>query len=309
MTLPHYQHKLTRVLCCIIVCTGASATVGQEKLGRENLHKPVFRVTSKLKSDPQLPVKNDVVVRAAAADAPHALDPAMEVANRALKIIDVNIRDYTCIMVKREQVNGQLQDHEYMFCKIRNEQADHGKVVIPFSVYLKFLKPSHVKGREVIYVSDRNNGKMTAHEGGFRGRFIPTMDLDPVGMVAMRGNRYPVTEIGIRTLAARLLEKGLRDRKIGPCAVTFRKKANLNDRPCTIITVKHDEPKPGLDFHIARVCIDDELQIPVRYEAYDWPRNIGDRPELLEEYTYMQMKVNVGLGDVDFDIKNPAYNF
>ena len=49
---------------------------------------------------------------------------------------------------------------------------------------------------------------------------------------------------------------------------------------------------------------DDELQIPIRYESYDWPQKEGGQPVLLEEYTYTDLKVNVGLTDKDFDPDN-----
>jgi hypothetical protein len=45
----------------------------------------------------------------------------------------------------------------------------------------------------------------------------------------------------------------------------------------------------------------------VRYESYDWPRTPGGQPELIEEYTYLNLKFNVGLTDADFDRGNPAY--
>ncbi len=35
----------------------------------------------------------------------------------------------------------------------------------------------------------------------------------------------------------------------------------------------------------------------------------GGQPQLLEEYTYLNVKLNVGLTDADFDDKNPEYNF
>ena len=55
--------------------------------------------------------------------------------------------------------------------------------------------------------------------------------------------------------------------------------------------------------------VDEELNIPVRYEAYDWPAQPGDEMQLLEEYSYLDVKLNVGLTDADFDDKNPAYSF
>jgi hypothetical protein len=58
---------------------------------------------------------------------------------------------------------------------------------------------------------------------------------------------------------------------------------------------------PHYDFHVARVFIDDQLQVPVRYAAYTWPKTPGGQPELDEAYTYLDLKLNVGLSENDFD--------
>ena len=62
-------------------------------------------------------------------------------------------------------------------------------------------------------------------------------------------------------------------------------------------------------FHIARIFVDKELMVPLRYEAYDWPAKPGEPPPLLESYTYARLKLNPGLTDADFDPNNPQYNF
>jgi hypothetical protein len=49
--------------------------------------------------------------------------------------------------------------------------------------------------------------------------------------------------------------------------------------------------------------------VPVHYEAYDWPKQPGEPPVLLERYTYTDLKLNPGLTDADFDPKNPEYKF
>lgn len=241
--------------------------------------------------------------------APHPLDPALNIARQSLQNIRNNIVDYTAVMIKRERINGTLGEHEFMFAKIRNRKLVDGKIATPFSVYLGFLKPAAVKGREVIFVENRNKGNIVAHEGGMKGRFLPTVDLDPNGMLAMSGQRYPITEMGIENLVVKLIEKGERDRHQGECSVAFSKGAKVDGRECTVLMVTHPQPRPHFDFNIARIYIDDEYQIPVRYEAYLWPTVAGGEPELLEEYTYQKVKLNVGLGDADFDRKNPNYNF
>lgn len=253
-------------------------------------------------TEPVLIAKNET--RAA-----HPLDPALQMAYSSLRHIRSSIKDYTAIVVKREQIGGVIGEYEFIGCKIRNRQTENGQTVVPFSVYMTFLKPSSVKGREVIYVENSNNGNLVAHEGGMKGRFLPTVSLDPTGMMAMRNQRYPITEMGIENLVVKLIEKGERDKLQGDCKVDFLKGAKVGGRQCTVLSVKHEEKRPCFDFHVAQIFIDDQLNIPVRYAAYEWPTVSGGEPVLLEEYTYQNIKTNVGLTDADFDQKNPKYGF
>jgi hypothetical protein len=71
----------------------------------------------------------------------------------------------------------------------------------------------------------------------------------------------------------------------------------------------HPEHDPRFDFHIAQIFIDEERMIPLRYAAFLWPEKPDDPPPLEEEYTYLNVRLNVGLKDSDFDPDNPAYNF
>ncbi len=135
------------------------------------------------------------------------------------------------------------------------------------------------------------------------------MSLDPTGMMAMKGQRYPITDMGIENLVLKLIEKGERDRHQDECTVEFRRGAKVGGRQCTMLTVTHPHPRPHFDFHVAEIFIDDELQVPVRYAAYSWPKVVGGERELLEEYTYQKIQINVGLTDLDFDRNNKAYNF
>jgi len=52
------------------------------------------------------------------------------------------------------------------------------------------------------------------------------------------------------------------------------------------------------------------MKIPLRYAAYFWPATPGSEElPVLEEYTYLNVKLNVGLADADFNPNNPNYNF
>ena len=112
-----------------------------------------------------------------------------------------------------------------------------------------------------------------------------------------------------KNMVAKLIEKGERDRKLGEGEVKFFENTKINGRQCTLIQVKHNEQKPPYEFHVSRVFIDDELKIPIRYAGYGWPKTEGGKPILEEEYTYLKVKLNVGLTDKDFDPKNPEYAY
>ena len=230
----------------------------------------------------------------------HPLEPALELARRGLSQLRSTVKDYSCTMVKRERIDGKLGEHQYIFAKIRHE---------PFSVYLYFLAPDEVKGQEVVFVEGRNDGNMFAHAGSGVRAMVGTVALKPDGALAMQGNRYPVTEIGVENLAKRLVEVAEHDKQFGECSVDFFPNAKVNGRICTCVQVVHPVPRRNFRFHLARVFIDDELLIPVRYEAYDWPHEEGGQPVLMEEYTYMNVKINNGFTDADFDTKNAAYKF
>src|SRR5262249_42681867 len=74
-----------------------------------------------------------------------------------------NVRDYTCLCIKRERINGVLPPADtVMEMKVRTQ---------PFSVYLRWLQPRNEAGQEVCYVAGRNNGMMRVHPKGVLGSF------------------------------------------------------------------------------------------------------------------------------------------
>ena len=126
-------------------------------------------------------------------------------------------------------------------------------------------------------------------------------------------NRYPISEIGMSRLAQRLIENG-RASPVDDCKVKYIQGAKVDGRICSYLEVVRPKPRPGLpvghnNVNIAQIFIDSELKMPVRFVAYDWPAQPGGNPRLIEQYTYRNIKVNVGLSDADFSSKNPEYNF
>jgi hypothetical protein len=256
--------------------------------------RPVYRLADQSAAVANRPMTPDAGSR----PKEHPLEPAVRWAREGLENIRL-IQDYSTIMVKRERINGKLGEEEFMFVKVRHR---------PLSVYMYFLKPQSLQGQEVIWIEGQNDGKMWAHGTGIQS-LIGTVSLNPTSPIAMKGNRYPITEIGILNLVERLIEVGERDSQYGECEVKFFPKATINDRSCTLVQIMHPVPRRNFLFHVARIFVDEELNLPIRYEAYDWPSEPGGQPVLMEQYTYVNLKLNNGFTDADFDIRNPQYGF
>jgi Protein of unknown function (DUF1571) len=284
-----------------VTVTGASYLTATACASEDanGLREPIHRVAK----------ANNPPVAATIGAAKHPLDPALEIAGAALQNIQQNVIDYTCRIVKQEQIRGQLQPQEFMDAKIRNRKMQDGKLVTPLSVYMKFVGPKNVEGREVIWVEGKNNDKLRAHEGGAAGRFLPSVWLDPNGPLAMRGQLHPIYDIGIENLVLKLIERGQKEKQFPECDVEFKPGAKINGRICTVLQVIHPIQRPHFEFYKAEIFIDDELKVPTRYAAYFWPEKPGGPEPVLEAYTYLNLKINVGLTDADFDPANPNYNF
>ena len=246
-------------------------------------------------------------------DSPHPLEPALQVAHETLDLINRTVRDYTCQLVMRERIRGYLKASEFARLKLRREQRDGDRIITPFSIYLYFNAPSRVEGREVLYVHNQNNDEMIAKNGGTSNLKEVTLSMKPDSKRAMRGRHYPVTEISMKNIIQRLIDEGERtmraDQNRRECQVKFFDGAKIEGRPCRCIQVVFPVRRDNLKFHIARIFLDDESKLPVRFAAYSWPKEEGGRPRLMEEYTFLDVKVNVGLSDLDFDRDNPSYDF
>ena len=206
------------------------------------------------------------------------------------------IEDYTCTFYKRERIEGRMTPQHIMSMKVRTK---------PQSIYFKFQQPA--QGREAIYIAGRHGGKVLAHDVGLNkllGRHAPAR-ADFVsghgGLPASdhRGGhrsppRHPGETMGRRAESGRIEGDLQRRHGRGPESMHHDRIDPPQPTAASSCTIK------------VRVFIDQELGLPIRFEAYDWPKRPKAEPELLEEYTYTHLKLNVGLRDIDFDVSNSA---
>ena len=290
---------IQRTSALLVMAIVASASWAQAQQASQ-LIEPIFRVSNEeeINQTPKLAAR---IAAAAPAAAPfnltqqpgeHPLMPALRIAQEGLEHIDQNIQDYSAILRKQERIDGTLMDEEIAYIKVRNK---------PFAVYMFFLKPH--KGRECLFPNA--DGKLVAMDCGWRRKFgkIP---LDPDGTLAMKDQKYPIYKLGIRELTSELITVASQDVKFGECDVqTFQNV--MAKRPVTQIVATHPVKRSNFRYHRAEIFIDNELKIPVRYAAYTWPTAPGQKPQLEEAYTYLNVKINNGFTDADFDPENPNY--
>ncbi len=208
------------------------------------------------------------------------------------------LRDYACVFHKRERIDGKLVRPHVMEMRART---------VPYAVYLKFVAPD--PGREAIFQPARNNGKIVYHDIGLGRLIAGTMLLDPRGSLAMDENRHPITDAGIGNLIEMVRDRWEAELDPAESVVAIHEHARVADRSCMLIEATHPRLSRSYSFHKVKVYIDREHGLPIRFEAYDWPKSPGAEPELVEEYTYSDLKTDVGLSDVDFDAANPRYAF
>ena len=127
----------------------------------------------------------------------------------------------------------------------------------------------------------------------------------------MRGQLHPIMEMGILHLTQLLADAARQQVAHTTCLVRTLPNAKINDRPCTCIEAEiplptEENPKATL---LARIFIDRERNLPIGYEQYEWSGDPAEEPLLMEQYIYLDLKLNNGFTDADFDPRNPAYEF
>ncbi len=233
----------------------------------------------------------------------HPLTSAMEFASAQIHSIQFNIRDYSGRLIKRERIDGQLQSYQFINVKMRCEQERDGERV-PMAVFMHYLAPQSLRDRRVLYIEGQYNGRMLVRKGGTSLEHVK-LRIAPDSASARRESNYPITDIGFDKMVERLRQRMIEDMRNDPLGdntiVNHFTDAQVGDRVCTRIQVLHPQQSDKVDFHEANLFVDDELQLPIRLTVHSWPEKPSDDPLLMEEYTYVNLRVNVGLTDADFN--------
>lgn len=174
---------------------------------------------------------------------------------------------------------------------------------------IKYKKPRHYyfrwesgieRGREVIFVEGRHNSKIVAHPGGPL-KFI-TFHLDPEGYLAMKENRHSLKNSGMEKILS-LIESNVALAKAKNLdAIRLIGEGNFDGRPVHIVEGSFPENQGFYAYRI-RIYFSPDIKLPLKVTIFDWSE------QLIEDYEFHELDINVGLSEKDFDPDNPNYSY
>jgi outer membrane lipoprotein-sorting protein len=196
------------------------------------------------------------------------------------------IRDYTALFLKRERIDGKLQDLEMIELRFQE----------PFKLYMAWQTP--YQGRALTYIEGENDNKMLVNPGGLL-QFV-RFSLDPNGALATRNAHHTVRQAGLRYTISLLMREYYRGMQHRQMHLHWRGVAEVDERPAYHIEFV-GPPDKGAGYYAYRseIWVDQEYFLPTKLRIYDWD------DQLYEDYEYRRLQINPGLGPAAFVLPPP----
>ena len=222
-----------------------------------------------------------LIAAAAQAAPPPGMAEVLEQASAAY----AKVADYSCQMTRKDRLSD-------------DSVKEHSTVVF------KYMRPDRYYMRwpndliELIYAGSKYDNKMLIHGG----KIFDFLSLRVEPEAALKYNRHTIKDAGIGFMLDLVIKNYRQAQKDQDATLIFEREDEVDRRP----TWRFKGVFPaGRDYyaHTVYLDIDQKNVLPVRIEAYGWS------DEFLEMYSYTHLKLNVGLSEKDFDVKNSAYRF
>ena len=201
------------------------------------------------------------------------------------------VRDYTCTFTRQEARNGTLSGEQVAEMKVRSA---------PAGVYVRFARPDTIAGMEIAHTGARKNQKMRYRPAGIDGaKGFKTVDLDDAKFLAE--NRHPVTEWTMAALLDRVSSSVAREKTLNNPVEVYTSDFQFAGCNVTRYEILTRRPHAFRYAHRVLVYVDKKTKLPLRFEAYDDPKAGAATGDLLEAYSFTDLKFNSGLGENTFD--------
>jgi hypothetical protein len=198
---------------------------------------------------------------------------------------------YTATFLLQERIDKELGPNQRLMLKFKK----------PLQVYLRWLQ-GKFEGRQALYPAGIEGNELWVRLPLLVGAL--TVSLDPQSPRARKGSRHAITDVGIGRLLDLIAENASRGLRRGELTVEDGGQRITFERPARRYILRFPaDPGRGYYCMTALIDVDRGYQLPVYAEIFDW------QSQLIERYGYLEVRLNPGLTEADFDPKNPAYGF
>jgi outer membrane lipoprotein-sorting protein len=200
-------------------------------------------------------------------------------------------RDYSGTFTRQERVGGKLSAEQVGEIKAR---------VSPFGMYVRFVRPDNFAGAEVAYSAAKKDGKVRYRLAGVAGR-KGFQVLGPEDAKFLADHRHPVTDWGIGPIIELIATSTAREKTLNNPVEVYTADYRFANRNVTRYEILTRRPHAFRYAAKMVVYVDKETKLPVRFEAYDEPKPGTTAGELIEAYSFTDLKFNSGLGENTFE--------
>jgi outer membrane lipoprotein-sorting protein len=201
------------------------------------------------------------------------------------------VEQYTATFLIQERLDGELRPPQRLVLKFKK----------PFKVYLRWLTGKN-EGRQALYPAGIDGNELWVRLPILLGAI--TVSLDPQSPRARKDSRHAITDVGIGRLLDFFSDNTFRGLERGEVTIENSGHRATFDRQTDRYTLHFPaDPASGYYCRTAFVDVDREYRLPIYTEIFAWDG------QLIERYGYLDLRLNPGLTDEDFDPKNPTYGF
>lgn len=191
-----------------------------------------------------------------------------------------DLQDYTCMFNKMERIGDRcLKVNEILF-KFRKEKE----------LFLTWTTGEN-KGQKIYFNGSIPNPKILVRPPGLMS--FTTLSLDPRGALAMRNNRHSIFESGMGYIIQMIRKNYELSKKLKIGDIFFVKEISRGDHKLKLYRSHFPE---GKGFYAGQIdiLINSVFELPTELKTWDWNQ------ELVEHYSYINIKLNSGLKDENF---------
>ena len=213
---------------------------------------------------------------------------------------------YTAVFHKQERLGGDLSEVQKIELKIRQST--------PFAVYMKWRNGD--RGRQLLYSDEYKDGDMVVKLGGFKGRLLPGIKLNPLGSRALEESRHPVTQAGILGMVEQMIVDRRKELSEGH-GVRCSKLPNqeFDERDCFCFVFEYDTKQDSSNYRKKVIVLDAKRHIPILARNYTWTDDKAseltaeelDALTLVENYSFTKIDFSKTLTAIEFSRENPRY--